>query len=846
MQTSTTNLIIAASSIFVISRVVKFINGLKAVNYLPGYRIPFWPLCLPGAVLPTTWWNVGMAFPWRRRFDAYRQFNNESFSIVPWLVGPAGIYTSNIDVGRQVIAGGHKTSFIKPEEASQALLYGIRLPKLAAEGDTWRKHRRVMGPAFNNSLYNLVWEQTFQTYREMIQTEGWADKDIVEVPTVQKLTFKLALLIIGHCAFGFPFDWSTPAKLSDGSMSVQEALRIVADTHMFSIVAPNWIYKLPVKWIQETRIAHEQLAKFMRDQVADRKQALHAAESDKGALGRDAFSMLVAANESENEKLKLSDQELIGNVFVMLFAGHETTAHTLAATLGFMGLYEDIQEDVFRQIVDVVGLDRDPVRYRLPTFPGLIDPSNLHPRNPADNGRLPQADKAAGHLMIREACEDTTLSVPNPVGQEGSETIPVPKGTQVVVDMVGVQYNPRYFKEPEKFNPARWEGVSNESESFTAFSVERLRAFAEVIILREPTMPSQYTIPKTQKAAVVASAGASVEIKEVPVKTEAELAPGECLVKLHCTGVCHTDLHAALGDWPLKANTPLIGGHEGVGEIVAIGPNTASSPVKIGDRVGIKWLADSCLDCEHCRKGREQNCLKAKLSGFNVDGTFSEYVVSYVHHVTPIPDGIDSNSAASILCAGVTVYRAIKYSQTEAGDWIVLPGAGGGLGHLAVQYARVRGLRVIAIDSGEEKKKLCLELGAEVWIDFKESKDIVADVKAATGGEGAHSAVVTTASPSGYTQAVDYLRGGGTLMVVGLPGQAGLEASIFFTVFKSISILGSYVGNRQDAREAVDIAARGQVKCVYVKKGLPDLKAVYEGLTDGTVAGRVVLDMTEQ
>ncbi|KAF7426204.1 hypothetical protein PC9H_008571 [Pleurotus ostreatus] len=459
MQANTTNLIIAASSIFVISRVVKFINGLKAVNYLPGYRIPFWPLCLPGAVLPTTWWNVGMAFPWRRRFDAYRQFNNESFSIVPWLVGPAGIYTSNIDVGRQVIAGGHKTSFIKPEEASQSLLlWGMNL--VAAEGDTWRKHRRVMGPAFNNSLYNLVWERTLQTYHEMVRAEGWADKDIAEVPAVQKLTFKLALLIIGHCAFGFPFDWSTPANLSDGLMSVQEALRIVADTHMFSVIAPKWVYKLPIKWIQESRIAHEQLAKFMRDQVADRKQALHAAQSDKGALGRDAFSMLVAANESENEKLKLSDQELIGNVFIMLFAGHETTAHTLAATLGFMGLYEDIQEDVFRQIVDIVGLDRDPTMEDYPKLTkvtaAFYESLRMFP---------------AGHLMIREACEDTTLSIPNPVGQEGSETIPVPKGTQVVVDMVGVQYNPRYFKEPEKFKPSRWEGVSNESESFTAFSV---------------------------------------------------------------------------------------------------------------------------------------------------------------------------------------------------------------------------------------------------------------------------------------------------------------------------------------------------------------------------------------
>ncbi|KAF7375305.1 PKS-ER domain-containing protein [Mycena sanguinolenta] len=353
-----------------------------------------------------------------------------------------------------------------------------------------------------------------------------------------------------------------------------------------------------------------------------------------------------------------------------------------------------------------------------------------------------------------------------------------------------------------------------------------------------------HSIPKTQTAAVVASSGAAIEIKhDQPVKSAEELAPGECLIKLACTGVCHTDLHAALGDWPLAAKTPLVGGHEGVGEIVAIGNNTSHSPVKVGDRVGIKWLADSCLNCEQCRKGREQNCLEAKLSGFTVDGTFQQYAVSYVNHVTPIPEGFDSNAAASILCAGVTVYRAIKYSQTSPGDWIVLPGAGGGLGHLAIQYAKVAGLQVIAVDTGADKKKLCLELGADKWIDFQESKDIVADIKAITGGLGAHSALVTAASSSGYKQAIEYLRGGGTLMAVGLPGKASLEASIFFTVFKSISILGSYVGNRQDAAEAIAIAARGEVKCNFALKQLSDLSSVYEGMTEGKVAGRIVLEM---
>ncbi|KAG6885632.1 hypothetical protein C0993_012050 [Termitomyces sp. T159_Od127] len=321
-----------------------------------------------------------------------------------------------------------------------------------------------------------------------------------------------------------------------------------------------------------------------------------------------------------------------------------------------------------------------------------------------------------------------------------------------------------------------------------------------------------FTIPKTQTAAIVASTGAPIQVKhDHPVKSQAELAPGECLVKLDCTGVCHSDLHAASGDWPLLPKTPLIGGHEGVGVIVAIGDHTT-------------------------------DCVEAKLSGYTIDGTFSQYVVSYVRHVTPIPDGLDSQAAASILCAGVTVYRALKYSKTTAGDWVVLPGAGGGLGHLAVQYAKNMGLKVIAIDSGAQKKKLCMDLGADVWIDFMESKNIVQDVKKATGGAGAHSAVVTATSSAGYSQAIDYLRCGGTLMVVGLPGRANLETSIFYTVYKSISILGSYVGNRQDSIEAVEIAARGVVKCYYQLRNIKDLQKTYEDLMKGMISGRVVLE----
>ncbi|KAI0819392.1 GroES-like protein [Trametes gibbosa] len=359
-------------------------------------------------------------------------------------------------------------------------------------------------------------------------------------------------------------------------------------------------------------------------------------------------------------------------------------------------------------------------------------------------------------------------------------------------------------------------------------------------------MSPQFTIPKTQKAAIVESTAAPLKIvNDHPVPQPEDLAPGECLVELEVSGVCHTDLHARQGDWPIPAKLPLIGGHEGVGRIVAIGAHTQGSPVKLGDRVGIKWLAYSCLDCEPCRKGLEQSCLNGKYSGFTVDGTFSQYVVSWVTHVTPIPDALDSAEAASILCAGITVYRAIKNSKTHIGDWIVLPGAGGGLGHLAVQYAVAMGLRVVAVDTGAEKKELCMKLGAEKWIDFKETTDLVKDIVDATDGYGAHAAVVTAANPQAYAQAIDYLRMGGNLMVVGLPARANLSADIFFTVVKSISIYGSYVGTRQDAREALAIAAAGKVKCYYQLKPLSALAETYEGLAEGKIVGRIVLNMKD-
>jgi len=291
---------------------------------------------------------------------------------------------------------------------------------------------------------------------------------------------------------------------------------------------------------------------------------------------------------------------------------------------------------------------------------------------------------------------------------------------------------------------------------------------------------------------------------------------------------------------------PRVAGHEGIGHIVAIAEHTVNSPVKIGDRVGIKWLANVCLKCEMCRTGYEACCSMAAVmaSGFRVDGSFADYVISYVDYVTPIPDGLDSAAATPLLCAGLTIYKALKESKPKIGNWVAIPGAGGGLGHLGIQYAVAMGLRVIAIDTGDAKRDLCLKLGAEKWIDFKTSKDVVEEVKEATGGAGPHSAVVVASSAGPLDQAVHYLRPTGTLVAVGLPsGMAMMTVPIGMFVGKCLNIVGSAIGNRQDVVEALEIAARGKVVCHHEVRDFKEVNEVMAQLAAQNVAGRIVLKM---
>ena len=320
--------------------------------------------------------------------------------------------------------------------------------------------------------------------------------------------------------------------------------------------------------------------------------------------------------------------------------------------------------------------------------------------------------------------------------------------------------------------------------------------------------------------------------------------PDEVLINVKYSGVCHTDLHAMLGDWPLPTKLPLVGGHEGAGIVVARGELVKD--VEIGDHAGIKWLNGSCLNCAFCMQTYEPLCSKALLSGYTVDGSFQQYAIAKAAHVARIPKECNLEAVAPILCAGITVYKGIKESGAKPGQFVAIVGAGGGLGSLAIQYARAMGLHVIAIDSGDEKKEMCKKLGAEAFVDFRTSKDVVADVKAATSeGLGPHAALLVAVTEKPFHQATQYVRARGTVVCMGLPGKAVVSAPVFDTVVRMITIKGSYVGNRVDTAEALEFYTRGLIHAPYKTIGLSKLQDVYKLMEEGNIAGRYVVDTSK-
>ncbi len=335
----------------------------------------------------------------------------------------------------------------------------------------------------------------------------------------------------------------------------------------------------------------------------------------------------------------------------------------------------------------------------------------------------------------------------------------------------------------------------------------------------------------TMKAAVVHAFGEPLRIEERPIP---DVPDGGVLVKVVASGVCHTDLHAADGDWPVKPALPFVPGHEGVGIVAALGRGVRH--LKEGDRVGVPWLHTACGHCEHCLTGWETLCDAQQMTGYSVDGGYAEYVLADPGYVGRLPEGLGFEAAAPVLCAGVTVYKGLKVLDCKPGDWVAISGIGG-LGHMAVQYAKAMGFHVIGVDVADDKLALATRLGADLVVNAA-TEDPVAVVQKAI--RGAHGVLVTAVSRTAFAQGLGMLHKRGTMSLVGLPpGDFGLP--IFDVVLNAKTVRGSIVGTRKDLEESLAFAAEGKVAAHYATDRLENVNEIFGRLRRGEVDGRIVM-----
>ena len=343
-----------------------------------------------------------------------------------------------------------------------------------------------------------------------------------------------------------------------------------------------------------------------------------------------------------------------------------------------------------------------------------------------------------------------------------------------------------------------------------------------------PSSPERATT--SYRAAVVHDFAEPLRLEQVPRRP---LAPGQIRVQIEASGLCHTDIHAAHGDWPVKPSPPFIPGHEGVGIVEELG--SAVTEVAVGDRVALPWLGYACGTCDYCVSGWETLCLEQKNMGYSIDGGFGEYATAYARYVVKVPDGVDPFDAAPLTCAGVTTYKAIKVAGTRSSDLVAVFGVGG-LGHMAIQYARIAGAKIVAVDLHDEKLELARGLGAEFTVNAAKEDPAAAIQQLG----GADQAIALAVSPKSFEQAYRSLRRGGTLVFVALPAENHMTLPIFETVLNGITVVGSIVGTRTDLREVFELHAAGQT---VVTREIRPLEEVNEAIADveaERVAARIV------
>lgn len=333
------------------------------------------------------------------------------------------------------------------------------------------------------------------------------------------------------------------------------------------------------------------------------------------------------------------------------------------------------------------------------------------------------------------------------------------------------------------------------------------------------------------RVAAITAFDRPLSVQERPVPEPGE---GRVLVRIEASGLCHTDIHAARGDWPVKPALPRVPGHEGVGVVEALGAGV--SQLEVGRRVALPWLGSACGTCRECLTGWETLCAHQQNTGYSIDGAHAEFAVADARFAVPVPDGIDPVEAAPLTCAGVTTYKAVRVAGVRPAETVAVFGLGG-LGHLAQQYAQIAGAGTVAVDVVEDKLAMARELGARAVVDASR-QDPAAAIRALGGAD---AAIVTAADPRVALQAHASLRPGGRLVLVGLPKDGTVPLPVFETVLRGISVTGSIVGTRADLADVFRLHAEGRTHVVVEERKLEEINDCIEDVLAGRVRARVVL-----
>ncbi|KAI0092371.1 cytochrome P450 [Irpex rosettiformis] len=476
------------------------------------------PISAIGAIVPNFALNPGLSWQWHWRNQVYEPLGAKTISVLGWILGDPTIYTTSMEVARQIVnaRGQLEKSY---ETTAIMAQWGPNL--FSTNGDDWRRHRRILGAAFNADVYKFVWKETASLFDEMVEAEQWKKQPVVALNPVNKLTTKFALNIISRCAFGNVFSWQYESAQPE-AMDFGKALEIVAQSCLFRVIIPNWMYRLPIPLLRRMDAAYKTLGSFMASVLASRKSEMSGNTTEDNQSRHDLFSFMTSASDDEGHAA-MSDDEVISNTFLMLFAGHDTTAHTLDAAIGLLALYQDIQQEIYEEIKTVAledaSLPYDAYPKLHKTEACFLESLRLFP---------------AAFLMVRTTTEDTVITTDDPHIHGGR--LPLSKGTMLAVDLIGMHYNAEYFPEPEEFKPSRWYDARENDLSMFSFGsrtcIGRRFALTEAVCFLshlllswrvEPIMRDGETAAQWRKRLMVADVSMTLGVKSLPIRLVARV-----------------------------------------------------------------------------------------------------------------------------------------------------------------------------------------------------------------------------------------------------------------------------------------------------------------------------------